>query len=198
MAPPEQHDYEPVSGLSFEDKEVDVPYSDQNSEDEPFLESRAPLRLSRIKRSLPWILCAVFATTSAVLTFLLFRQKGRIGVGYINDFRKSFHARKLTLASKAEFCCSVDPASIPLEQVRFTGSPEFDSQGKMHHKPWDESTPWPENVRYFGEPSLEIDENWSKLIGLRYFSISEEEAKSVWPDSYNDYIDQLQGGYTAG
>jgi hypothetical protein len=103
MAPPEQHDYEPVSGLSFEDKEVDVPYSDQNSEDEPFLESRAPLRLSRIKRSLPWILCAVFATTSAVLTFLLFRQKGRIGEGYINDFRKSFHARKLTLASKTEF-----------------------------------------------------------------------------------------------
>ena len=68
----------------------------------------------------------------------------------------------------------------------------------MHHKPWDESTPWPENVRYFGEPSPEIDENWSKLIGLRYFSISEEEAKSIWPDNYNDYIDQLQGGYTAG
>ena len=103
MAPPEQHDYEPVNGLSFEDKEVDVPYSDQNSEDEPFLESRAPLRLSRIKLTLPWILCAVFATTSAVLTFFLFRQKGRIGVGYINDFRKSFHARNIHLRAKLSF-----------------------------------------------------------------------------------------------
>jgi hypothetical protein len=81
--------------------------------------------------------------------------------------------------------------------VRFTGSPEFDEHGRMHHKPWDPNVPWPENVRYFGEPSPEIDENWNKLIGTRYFSIS-EEAKSVWPDTYSDYVDQLQGGYTAG
>ncbi len=198
MAPSIQHDYEPVSGLSFKDKDTDVPYSDQNSEDEPFLDSRGPLQLSKIKCSWPWILCVVFATTSAVLTFLLFGQKERIGEGYINDFCKSFYARKFALASKAELCYSVDAASIPLEQVRFTGSPEFDSQGKMHHKPWDGSIPWPENVRYFGDPSPQIDENWSKLIGLRYFSISEEEAKSVWPDNYSEYIDQLQGGYTAG
>jgi hypothetical protein len=99
MAPSKQHDYEPVSGLSFEDKEADVPYSDQNSEDEPFLEPKAPLRLSRIRSSLPWILCAVFATTSAVLTFLLFRQRGRIGEGYINDFRKCFHSIIIAIVS---------------------------------------------------------------------------------------------------
>jgi hypothetical protein len=104
----------------------------------------------------------------------------------------------MLVSLRTDLCFSVDPAMIPLEQVRFTGSPEFDEHGRMYHKPWDPNTPWPENVRYFGEPSPQIDENWNKLIGMRYFSISEEEAKSVWPDTYSDYIDQLQGGYTAG
>ena len=92
----------------------------------------------------------------------------------------------------------VDPATIPLEQVRFTGSPQFSPNGTMSHKPFDPSISWPENVHYFGEPSPEIDENWEKLIEFRYFSISEEEAKSVWRDDYHEYVDQLQGGYTAG
>ena len=68
----------------------------------------------------------------------------------------------------------------------------------MSHKPFDPSISWPENVHYFGEPSPEIDENWEKLIEFRYFSISEEEAKGVWGDDYHEYVDQLQGGYTAG
>ncbi len=68
----------------------------------------------------------------------------------------------------------------------------------MSHKPYDEATPWPENVSYFGEPSPEIDANWNKLIEWRYFSISEQEAKSVWPDTYQDYVDELKGGWTAG
>jgi hypothetical protein len=92
----------------------------------------------------------------------------------------------------------VDPAIIPLEQVRFRGSPQFDSNGYMSRKPYDESTPWPENVTYFGEPSPEIDANWEKLIGWRYFSISEDEAKARWPDTYLEYVDQLEGGFTAG
>ncbi|KAH8802198.1 hypothetical protein F5882DRAFT_457212 [Hyaloscypha sp. PMI_1271] len=153
--PLSKHQYDPISPPSLDGKDADAPYSDQNSEDEPFLETNQPARLSRLRCSLPWILCAVFATTSAVLAFLLFQQpRSKLGQGYINDF--------------------IDPAKIPLEQVRFTGSPEFDPEGP------------------------EIDENWRNLIGMRYFSISEEEAKSVWPDNYNDYIDQLQGGYTAG
>lgn len=67
----------------------------------------------------------------------------------------------------------------------------------MSHKPFDKSKSWPENFYYFGEPSPELDQNWEKLIGDRYFSVSEEEAKSVWRDTYHDYVDQLQGGYTA-
>ena len=200
MAPTKHHQYDPISPSTFDEKDAESPYSDQNSEDEPFLEPRQPATSSRLRFWLPWILCAVFATTSGVLTFVIYQQQPcptcEVGKGYINDFRKSTKNKSpfflvLTLYS-------VDPATIPLEQVRFTGSPQFDENGQMHHKPWDEDTPWPENVRYFGEPSPEIDENWRKLIGLRYFSISEEEAKSVWPDTYNDYVDQLEGGYTAG
>jgi hypothetical protein len=190
-----KHEYDPIIPS---EKDADVPYSDQNSEDEPFLESRQPVRLSRLRTSLPWILCAVFATTSAFLAFLLFEQPTcKTGQGYVNDFSKG--TKKIyTYCRNTDLSIAVDPAEIPLEQVRFTGSPEFDSEGLMHHKPWDENTPWPENVRYFGEPSPDIDENWRKLIGMRYFSISEEEAKTVWPNNYDDYIDQLQGGYTAG
>lgn len=62
----------------------------------------------------------------------------------------------------------------------------------------DESAPWPENIRYVGEPSPEIDENWQRLIGKRYFSISEEEAKRAWGDRRHEFVDQNMGGYTAG
>jgi hypothetical protein len=82
--------------------------------------------------------------------------------------------------------------------VRFGGSPEFYTNGTSWQRPVDESAPWPENVRYFGEPSREIDNNWEELIGRRYFSISKEEAKGVWGEKYREYVDQLRGGYTAG
>jgi hypothetical protein len=82
--------------------------------------------------------------------------------------------------------------------VRFSGSPQFYTNGTSWQRHIDESAPWPENVRYFGEPSPEIDENWEKLIQWRYFSISEEEAKSVWSEKYHEYVDELEGGYTAG
>jgi hypothetical protein len=97
MATSKHHEYGPISPSSLDEKNTDVPYSDHNSEDEPFLEPRQPMRLSRLRTDLPWILCAIFATISAVLAVLLFRQTGRIGEGYINDFRKyikytcSFH-----------------------------------------------------------------------------------------------------------
>jgi len=179
MARSEYHEYDPV-GQSFEGKDTEVPFSNPDSEDEPFLHSREPIRSPNLKWTLPWVLCALFATTSGILTFLLLHQTENLSDQhrYANDF--------------------IDPATIPLEQVRFAGSPQFSSNGTMSHKPFDPSISWPENVHYFGEPSPEIDENWEKLIGFRYFSISEEEAKCVWRDDYHEYVDQLQGGYTAG
>jgi len=53
-------------------------------------------------------------------------------------------------------------------------------------------------MKYFGKPSPEIDENWQQLIGHRYFSISDEEAKRAWGDRRHDYVDELLGGYSAG
>jgi len=52
-------------------------------------------------------------------------------------------------------------------------------------------------MNLFGPPSPEIDANWDQLIGKRYFSISEEEAVEAWGPKRHEYIDHLQGGYTA-
>ncbi|KAH8646912.1 hypothetical protein BX600DRAFT_443882 [Xylariales sp. PMI_506] len=57
---------------------------------------------------------------------------------------------------------------------------------------------WPENMVLFGSPNHEIDRNWGRLIGNRYFSISEDEAQRAWGEKRHEYIDQWQGGYSAG
>jgi hypothetical protein len=91
MAPSNHHhQYDRISPSSLDDKDADGPYSDQNSEDEPFLELRLPGRISRLRSSLPWALCAVFAATSTILAVILFQQpRCKIGQEYINDFSKS-------------------------------------------------------------------------------------------------------------
>jgi hypothetical protein len=62
----------------------------------------------------------------------------------------------------------------------------------------DTSVPWPENRRYIGEPGEEVDVNWDDLIGDRYFSISEQEAIYAWGNERREFVDEMQGGYTAG
>jgi hypothetical protein len=90
MAPSKHHAYDPVSPSAFEEKDAEAPYSDQNSEDEPFIESRLPIRESRLRTSLPWILCAVFATTSFILAVLLFQERRMAPLQpYKHDFRES-------------------------------------------------------------------------------------------------------------
>jgi hypothetical protein len=85
-----------------------------------------------------------------------------------------------------------------LEEVRFRGSPRFYSNGSSWREPADPNSPWPENREYFGQPSREIDEAWDDLIGWRYFSISEEEAKRAWGEKYKEYRDPRTGGFGAG
>lgn len=87
---------------------------------------------------------------------------------------------------------------VPLEVKRFRGSPEFDANGTMHMPPVDKYARWPENHKFTGQPSAEIDGNWMDLTGDRYFSISEEEAMEAWGDRRHEYIDEDHGGYTAG
>jgi hypothetical protein len=86
-----------------------------------------------------------------------------------------------------------------LEQRRFINSAQFDEHdGKTYLSQLDTSVPWPENRRYIGEPGKEVDANWDDLIGDRYFSISEQEAIYAWGDMRREYVDERQGGYTAG
>ncbi|KAF3768640.1 hypothetical protein M406DRAFT_327065 [Cryphonectria parasitica EP155] len=87
---------------------------------------------------------------------------------------------------------------VPLELVRFTGSPHFYANGTAWRDPVDPNAPWPDNMQLFGDPTPEVDENWEQYIGKRYFSISEEEAIRAWGDKRHEYVDQKRGGYSAG
>jgi hypothetical protein len=109
------------------------------------------------------------------------------------------YARIFPLSQQEVTSCLVIPASqIPLERVRFKGSPHFHANGTGYLDPVDGTRPWPEDMVLFGPPSQEIDNNWERLIGNRYFSVSEEEAKMAWGDKRHEYVDQRRGGYSAG
>jgi hypothetical protein len=88
-------------------------------------------------------------------------------------------------------------ARIPLEIVRFGGSPIFDENGTMHTPPVDKTANWPENLDFTSQ-TKEADDNWLELLEDRYFSISEEEAVGAWGEDRHAYVDQDRGGYTAG
>lgn len=68
----------------------------------------------------------------------------------------------------------------------------------MRTPPVDKTAKWPENHRFVGPPSAEIDDNWAGLLEGRYFSVSEEEAVEAWGDRRHEYVDEERGGYTAG
>jgi hypothetical protein len=53
-------------------------------------------------------------------------------------------------------------------------------------------------MQLFGTPSPEVDDNWGKLTGGRYISLSEDEAKNTWGARYHEYVDENLGGYSAG
>lgn len=197
MPRPQSRKYDRIGHPREEKDPEDAPSSVPDPEDEPFLPVKKPGQSSSLKWAFPWVLSAIFATSSCLLLFLLQRTTTELNSQqlYQNDFSK---LSKRMLQEYKLTRNLVNPKKIPLEQVKFTGSPQFDANGTMSHKPLDKSIPWPENVTYFGEPSPEIDENWRRLIEWRYFSISEDEAKRAWGASYHEYVDQLRGGYTAG
>lgn len=87
MARSQHHEYDPI-GQSFEAKDEVVPTSIPDFENESFLYLREPTRLSNLSWIFPWILCAVFATTSGILMVLFLRQTTRVNsqCQYENDF----------------------------------------------------------------------------------------------------------------
>lgn len=62
------------------------------------------------------------------------------------------------------FLESVQPA-IELQQVRFSGTLEFDSNSTLISTYWDREAP-----RYTGEPSEELDARWHALIHRKWTS----------------------------
>ncbi|KAF5627486.1 hypothetical protein F52700_8412 [Fusarium sp. NRRL 52700] len=165
-------------------KETDS-LDDEGSSDSDLTEARSKKHqrwnlLCFIVYVLPWVLTLIFAILTVFLAAKL-RTQSHLGT-YGTRFRTGFSL----------------PIQIPLEEVQFRGSPHFYANGTPWMKDPEESATWPENAQYVGEPSHEIDENWQRLIGKRYFSISEDEAKRAWGDRRREFVDQNMGGYTAG
>lgn len=94
---------------------------------------------------------------------------------------------------------------IEVEQVHFTGGPAFHADGKLY-------IPNPPKVNYVGQPSPEVDQAWEELIwGMplpslklhlttlgSYFSATEDEVKAQWPNNWEEFWDEMRGGYTVG
>lgn len=121
-----------------------------------------------------WIVSGILASTTLIL---LLREPapssfGRYESGFATDFGPSKdHSR--------------------LQRVRFWGGPRWYENGTgyaLHN---------PDEPRYTGPPTPQIDEAWRGLIGGRYFSITEQEAIDTWGPthglSYNSSM-----GYRAG
>jgi len=85
------------------------------------------------------------------------------------------------------------PVHVPLQDVLFTGSPQFFKNGTSWRPKVDRNAPWPENETYFGPPSDEIDAAWDKLLMPIEMTLSEGEAKAQWGDRYTDYWREGQG-----
>lgn len=58
--------------------------------------------------------------------------------------------------------------------------------------------PHPDPIKYVGEPSDEIDQNWERLTWGRYIVISEQEAHASWGRDIDQYWDNDRNGYVAG
>ncbi|TGO83121.1 hypothetical protein BPOR_0699g00030 [Botrytis porri] len=78
--------------------------------------------------------------------------------------------------------------TFELIQTRFTGGVDFTPEGIEVLAP----------SKYVGEPSLEVDEAWNAIIGgeSHYFSVSEDEARSLWGTESDRYRDRIRGGWT--
>ncbi|KAH8760338.1 hypothetical protein F5883DRAFT_606203 [Diaporthe sp. PMI_573] len=98
---------------------------------------------------------------------------------------------------EAGWATDFEPAKkeIAVENIRFTGSPVFDENGTY----W---IPNPGSIKYIGEPSPEIDQNWEDATWGRYFLATDEEARNAFSERYGDDVSWLwndhAGGYVVG
>jgi len=151
------------------------PNDDEDSDGPTRTTASSNLRLG-LYRSLPWILCGIFATALLFVSVSLKvnSEHGTFAAGYHTDF------------------ISVKPY-IKTTQIRFEGSPSFDRQGRMFF-------PESNGPKYVGDPNQfpEMDQNWNNLTRGRYIIITEDEAESTWGSSKAEFWDEQWGGYVAG
>ncbi|KAK8013294.1 Cyclochlorotine biosynthesis protein O [Apiospora marii] len=152
--------------------------------EKPSPDVRQKSRVRQLVLLLPWALTVIFATLSIVL--LIERNTAKEEVVVWGTYEGGF---------ETDHSPEVE---IPLELVTFRRSPHFDINGTGFLDPVDPKAPWPENMVLFGTPSEQIDDNWERLISDRYFSVTEEEATRAWGDKRHEYVDEEEGGYTAG
>ena len=117
-------------------------------------------------------------------TSLDFRKKGSVSILSPSISR---------LYANTNYFDQVPTSLIQLEQRRFRYPVDFRlDNGKEF------LVTGPEDIKYTGEPSPEVDDAWHELLWGRYFSISEEEAKSLWGDNYEEFRDREKSGFTGG
>ncbi|KUI60971.1 hypothetical protein VP1G_08142 [Cytospora mali] len=187
-------DERPAVGVRFAEPVVEGPFPEKNETDAFIEDERSSFdedpehrpskqaTVSRLNKSaiIPWILAGLFALTS----FLLLLE--RYGIRKFGTYEDRLETDLKSLSH------------VPLKRRRFVGSPKFDENGTMYTSPIDPTAGWPENLKFTGEPSEEIDENWNHLLEDRYFSVSDSEAEVAWGDRRHQYVDEVYGGYTAG
>ncbi|KAI4155165.1 MAG: hypothetical protein LQ340_001179 [Diploschistes diacapsis] len=107
-------------------------------------------------RTVPWLFTAGFAALylSTFATRTAESQWGTFSGGLKTEFQPAM-------------------PHIELELRRFTSGVLFTPAGEPYR------TKYPGKPEYVGPPSPEVDANWEKLIGSRYFSVTDEEAEQI-------------------
>ncbi|KAH8820166.1 hypothetical protein F5884DRAFT_849441 [Xylogone sp. PMI_703] len=172
--------------ISSESDQENSEFGSCPAEEKPFLENRDTAR--QLHRSRVKLVAHILIPSVAILLSFT--------AGYIVCLAR--HIQDPLGSYEDGFRSEIPlPIHVPLREVRFTGSPRFFDNGTSWRPKVDPNTPWPDNETYFGPPSDEIDANWKRLLMPSGMSISEDEAKSMWGDSYMEYWNEDPPGFTA-
>ncbi len=98
MSKSETHQYDPVRP-SDEEKHAEMPESEPDSESDPFLSPRQSIRVSKLTRSLPWVLCILFASLSSVLLFFFYREHSEL-----EQYRKIRRQNEFSMLISIKLC----------------------------------------------------------------------------------------------
>ncbi|KAH8819356.1 hypothetical protein F5884DRAFT_9763 [Xylogone sp. PMI_703] len=127
----------------------------------------------------------LFLSGALVSTFIL--------ITYLNGYTHFKTEQKWSYETGFQEERLLPQSLVQLEQRRFKYPVDFRLDDGEEYLVME-----PDDKVYTGTPSPEIDHAWHELLWGRYFSISEEEAKRLWPDNYEDFRDREKSGFTGG